>query len=317
MYYVCMDCRVVVYIISTLLSHAWICLCFDTQCPVLLVQPTRAHDAIGTAILRGLQEHLVLEDTAGVMGHASMMAVPAYVSLLVLCTGYGNYVVTEYAWFLLYTAHVSGCLIEQSPSTHVGFPTTDGSSPETVYGCVSSTVNCEYEVHVIAIYESRDHGFGAPRVAENTYVQFNINGRSSKPLVLVFTSYEPVNWQLSLPSGVVVNRILVVCSLIIVNKTIDISYYIQFICSLTQGGYYTGTVTVYPATNVEVVPRNNLSSGYGSDDGGGHTADNLIYLTKRFGPISSFSGSYRADRWTVNIERSPGNYICLSSVRIE
>ena len=62
--------------------------------------------------------------------------------------------------------------------------------------------------------------------------------------------------------------------------------------------------------NVEVLPHNRLSlrSGYGSDDGGGHTADNLIYLTNRFGPISSFSGSYRADRWTVNIERSPGNY---------
>ena len=79
------------------------------------------------------------------------------------------------------------------------------------------------------------------------------------------------------------------------------------ICSLTQGGYYTSNVAVVwgtPATNVEVVPRSTLSSGY---DGGGRTADNLIYLTKRFGPISSFSGSYHADRWTVNIERSPGN----------
>ena len=65
-----------------------------------------------------------------------------------------------------------------------------------------------------------------------------------------------------------------------------------------------------PATNVEVVPRNKLSlrSGHGPDDGGGSTADTLIYLTNRFGPISSFSGSYRADRWTVNIERSLGNY---------
>ena len=130
--------------------------------------------------------------------------------------------------------------------------------------------------------------------ATNTHVTHSRSGNgtttdnSSIPL-------STINWQLSLPSGVVVNRILVVCSLIIVNKTIDISYYIQFICSLTQGGYYTGTVTVYPATNVEVVPRNNLSSGYGSGDGGGNTADNLIYLTKRFGPISSFSGSYRAD----------------------
>ena len=78
----------------------------------------------------------------------------------------------------------------------------------------------------------------------------------------------------------------------------------------TQGGYYTSNVAVVwgtPATNVEVVPRSTLSSGYGSDSGGGRTAKNVIYLTKRFGPISSFSGSYRADRWTVNIERSAGN----------
>ena len=76
----------------------------------------------------------------------------------------------------------------------------------------------------------------------------------------------------------------------------------------TQGGYYTSKVAFVsgtPATYVELVPRSTLSYGYGPDGGGGLTADNLIYLTNRFGPISSFSGSYRADRWTVNIERSP------------
>ena len=62
--------------------------------------------------------------------------------------------------------------------------------------------------------------------------------------------------------------------------------------------------------NIEVLPYNRLSlqPGHGPDDGGGRTADTLTYLTNRFGPISSFSGSYRADRWTVNIERSLGNY---------
>ena len=52
-----------------------------------------------------------------------------------------------------------------------------------------------------------------PRVVGSTYVHFNINGQSSKPLVLVFTSHGPVNWVLLLPNGVVVNRILVVSSL--------------------------------------------------------------------------------------------------------
>ena len=120
-----------------------------------------------------------------------------------------------FIWFLVYSAHVSGCLIKRSPSTYVGLPSTDGRPEMPYYGCVSSLLNCDYEVHVIANYESSNghHGFGIRRVAGSTYVHFNINGQSSKPLVLVFTSYEPVNWVLYLPSGVVVNRILVVSSL--------------------------------------------------------------------------------------------------------
>ena len=54
------------------------------QCPLLLVQPTRAHhnaqEVTTTAQGRIPQEHLVLKDTAGVMGHPSMIIVPAYVS---------------------------------------------------------------------------------------------------------------------------------------------------------------------------------------------------------------------------------------------
>ena len=120
-----------------------------------------------------------------------------------------------FIWFLVYSAHVSGCLIKRSPSTYVGLPSTDGRPEMPYYGCVSSLLNCDYEVHVIANYESSNghHGFGIPSVPGSTYVHFNINGQSSKPLVLVFTSYEPVNWVLYLPSGVVVNRILVVSSL--------------------------------------------------------------------------------------------------------
>ena len=112
---------------------------------------------------------------------------------------------------ILQTAHVSGCLIKRSPSTYVGLPRTDGNPETTFYGCVSTATNCEYEVHVIANYESSDgcqNGFG-----ENTYVDVNILGQSSKPLIFVFMSYRTVNWHLNLPSGVVVDRILVVSSL--------------------------------------------------------------------------------------------------------
>ena len=47
--------------------------------------------------------------------------------------------------------------------------------------------------------------------------------------------------------------------------------------------------------------------GYGYDMGGrGYTARLLFYLQQRFGPVTSFSGSYRADRWVLNIHRIEG-----------
>ncbi len=74
---------------------------------------------------------------------------------------------------------------------------------------------------------------------------------------------------------------------------------------MLQGGYYESTVN-YSPSKVETLSSDILSSGYGTDTGGGHTAENLLYLTERFGPIASFSGSYRADGWTINIVRSSG-----------
>ena len=77
---------------------------------------------------------------------------------------------------------------------------------------------------------------------------------------------------------------------------------------IIQGGYHQQNVSYSSGQLIEVEEhsRDTLPSGYGSDDGGGHTVDLLLYLTERFGPVSSFSGSYRADRWTINIELSDG-----------
>jgi len=50
----------------------------------------------------------------------------------------------------------------------------------------------------------------------------------------------------------------------------------------------------------------NLPNGYGSDTGGGNTLRVLQYLRGRFGPVASFSGSYRADSWTLQISRQNG-----------
>ena len=112
-----------------------------------------------------------------------------------------------------HAASYAGCLIKRSPSTYVGLPSSDGTPETPFYGCVSTATNCEYEVHVIANYESsngRNYGYGFKPVPGSTYVNVNINGQSSKPLILVFISYEEVHWRLSLSSGAVVNRIILV-----------------------------------------------------------------------------------------------------------
>ena len=64
---------------------------------------------------------------------------------------------------------------------------------------------------------------------------------------------------------------------------------------------------------VERIPRQTLPSGYGDDSGGGSTDKVLMYVADRFGPVTSFSGTYRADRWELVIQRTPiesSEYMC-------
>ena len=71
-------------------------------------------------------------------------------------------------------------------------------------------------------------------------------------------------------------------------------------------GYYDSTVSSNPSSAIREIETKtgpgNLY-GYGSDSGGGKTAQLLLYLQQRFGYVSSFSGSYRADHWELNINR--------------
>lgn len=47
---------------------------------------------------------------------------------------------------------------------------------------------------------------------------------------------------------------------------------------------------------------NQYFTGYGKSG----TAQLLNYLQQRFGSVSSFSGSYRADHWELNIQITAG-----------
>lgn len=87
--------------------------------------------------------------------------------------------------------------------------------------------------------------------------------------------------------------------------------YLQLALFLQRG---QGSKVVIPSGNQSTtVVQTGLGFGYGI---GRHTVNTIMFLTERFGPISSFSGSYRADRWTVNIVRSPGKLSCITAMRI-
>ena len=71
--------------------------------------------------------------------------------------------------------------------------------------------NCNYDVHVISNYESDgSHGFGVTSTSGTTNVDVRVTGNGSKPLILVFVSYEPIRWILSVPQGVIIDRVLLV-----------------------------------------------------------------------------------------------------------
>ena len=44
--------------------------------------------------------------------------------------------------------------------------------------------------------------------------------------------------------------------------------------------------------------------GYGNDSGGGDTPGMLRVINQTVGPVASFTGTYRADRWTLNLEEA-------------
>ena len=56
---------------------------------------------------------------------------------------------------------------------------------------------------------------------------------------------------------------------------------------------------------VEQIPRNyqTFPNGRGPDTGGGNTLGMLQAIRRRFGPVASFSGAYRANSWTLQISR--------------
>ena len=91
--------------------------------------------------------------------------------------------------------------------------------------------------------------------------------------------------------------------------------------SLQSSYYIDNSSVVYSPGQVLTVERIRSSSrtidcAYGSDTGGCNTLHVLQYLRGRFGPVSSFSGSYRADSWTLQISRQNSSGVFLQQIRV-
>ena len=80
------------------------------------------------------------------------------------------------------------------------------------YSCIAND-NCDYEIHVLGSYESRsDHGFGYHPTGQSD-VDITVIGNSSRPLILVLSSYEPTLWRLTFPSDVTIHKVIIVSAL--------------------------------------------------------------------------------------------------------
>ncbi|KAL9963162.1 hypothetical protein ACROYT_G032337 [Oculina patagonica] len=179
-----------------------------------------------------------------------------------------------------------GCQIEVNADTAFANPLYN-NQPQITYSCKPGNSSTQYEIHVLSVYEAnRVHT--RPPIGSDAAVNIVRRGRSNRPFILVLGSYEPVNWILKLPANITISKVILI-------------------------GYYVDESSVSGDTNqVQVVERRGIrtslwSYGYGTDSGGGDTVGLLNQVFKKYGVVTSFTGTYRADDWTLVLSLSHGS----------
>nr|XP_006824147.1 PREDICTED: uncharacterized protein LOC100368155 [Saccoglossus kowalevskii] len=76
-----------------------------------------------------------------------------------------------------------------------------------------------------------------------------------------------------------------------------ISYYISDTTLRSEGGVIRSTE--------KLSYSNETPYGYGTDTGGGNTVNLLMYINNRFGPVTSFTGTYKANEWSLSVGQLP------------
>ncbi|XP_078602742.1 uncharacterized protein LOC144876860 isoform X1 [Branchiostoma floridae x Branchiostoma japonicum] len=179
---------------------------------------------------------------------------------------------------------VGSCAIRRaSPTAQAA--AFQSSVPRETYSCVADD-NSLYDVHVLGVYEGVGQTWPFqqdPVAAAEMDVHVSAGKDYGKPLVLVLSSYEPVNWVLHLPAEVEVQEVLLV------------AYH------LDQSNVTVRSGSVNNVQRLSVHTGGAPVCAYGIDDGGCNTVGMLTYVGGLFGPVSSFTGTYSAERWDLNI----------------
>ena len=107
-----------------------------------------------------------------------------------------------------HTVKFGSCAIEKTAlgDNSAAIPSYRGHTQITS-SCVASD-NCQNSVHVISVYKAQSTGFRVQSGSVSVHV--SATGEDTKPLMLVLTSYNPIRWSISIPSGVVFDKVIVV-----------------------------------------------------------------------------------------------------------
>ena len=80
-----------------------------------------------------------------------------------------------------------------------------------MYSClVPDNLNPNYDVHILSVYKATSNRAFQTHPTGTSDVRLSLSREALKPIVLVLVSYEPVEWRLTVPSGVEIERVLLV-----------------------------------------------------------------------------------------------------------
>jgi len=162
-------------------------------------------------------------------------------------------------------------------------PTAFFNDRDSFYEYNNSYINQDSDLIIIGLYEasSKHYDSNGNHIIGETEV--NISKGGDKPITLVFSSYEPVHWKLSVEDGVNINKIIL-------------------------NGYYKQVISGVDQSLVENL--NLHACGYSLPyNGGGCDTNILIHKIEELTnlKLSKFIGTYRSS--SINIKTSNGEVI--------